>query len=55
MSYPNDYVLLRVAISPDERKTAYKTARLQGMTFQDWLAKILRKAISDSQKQEAAK
>ena len=51
MSYPNDYVMQKISITPQERDKAKKKAKSEGMTFQGWLAKLIRDELKESPKE----
>lgn len=47
MSYPNDYVMQKIAITPEERESAKKIARSKGMTLQGYLAHLIKREIQE--------
>ena len=51
MSYPNDYVMQKISITPQERDKAKKVAKKNGMTFQGWLAKLIRDELKENPKE----
>ena len=54
MSYPNDYVMQKISITPQERETAKQKAKSEGMTFQGWLAKLIRDELKEKPMEERA-
>jgi len=48
MSYPNDYVMQKISITPKERELAKKEAKRHGMTFQGWIGQLIKNAIKEA-------
>ena len=51
MSYPDDYVMQKITITPQERDRAKKLAKQKGMTLQGFLAKLIRDELKNNPKE----
>lgn len=49
MSYPNDYVMQKISITPKERDKAKILAKQKGMTLQGFVGQLIKRELKASE------